>query len=66
MLKVHVAAEAACQSMMHLCVHSLLSTSGTLRGNYGDQSRVKTTPSFICGAGWIDWDTLGCLGVTGF
>jgi len=38
---------------------------GTLRGKYGDQSWVKTTPSFICGAGWIDWETLGCLGVTG-
>ena len=35
---------------------------GTLRGNYGDQSQIKTTPPFICDAGLVDWESLGVPG----
>jgi len=35
---------------------------GTLRGNYGDQSQIKTTHPFICDAGLIDWESLGVPG----
>jgi len=34
---------------------------GTLTGNYGDQSQIKTTPPFICDAGLIDRESLGVL-----
>jgi len=35
---------------------------GTLTGNYGDQSWVKTAPPFICDVGLIDWESPGLPG----